>query len=73
MTDRLWLYHTEVKWSDEDQGYIAAVPDLPGCCAFGNTMEKAVAELQYAIVAWTEAAKKSGRPIPSPTVWGRDS
>jgi hypothetical protein len=38
-------YLVEVFWSDEDEGYIAVVPDLPGCSAFGTTPEEAVREI----------------------------
>lgn len=60
-------YPANVFWSDEDEGFIAEAPDLPGCSAFGETQAGALAELQDAIAAWTEAAKSAGNPIPEPS------
>jgi antitoxin HicB len=60
-------YLIEVFWSDEDQGFIAITPDLPGCSAFGETATEAVRELEDAQAAWIEACRASGDPIPEPT------
>jgi len=60
-------YAVEVFWSEADQGFIAIAPDLPGCSAFGETRQEAVAELQDAISAWIEAASAAGNPIPEPS------
>jgi predicted RNase H-like HicB family nuclease len=60
-------YPSHVFWSDEDAGYIATAPDLPGCSAFGETQQEALAELQTAIGAWTDAARAAGNPIPPPS------
>ncbi len=57
-----------VAWSDEDQGYIATAPELPGCSAFGETEEEAIKEVKVAASLWISAAKKTGRPIPEPIV-----
>lgn len=62
MTD----HHINVFHSEEDGGYIAEVPDLPGCSAFGPTPEQAVAEVVVAKQAWIDAAAAEGRPIPKP-------
>ena len=59
-------YPLEVSWSEEDEGYIAEAPDLPGCSAFGRDKGEAVAEAQDAIASWLEAAKAAGREIPQP-------
>ena len=59
-------YHINIFYSDEDQGYIADIPDLDSCSAFGNTPEEALAELEKAKAAWLEAARESGKPIPPP-------
>lgn len=59
-------YLIEVFWSDEDGGYIAAVPDLPGCSAWGATPEAAIREITDAQQAWIEACIESGDPIPPP-------
>lgn len=60
-------YPAEVFWSDEDEGFIATAPDLPGCSAFGESQAEALAELDHAIFAWKQAAQAAGNPIPSPT------
>jgi predicted RNase H-like HicB family nuclease len=60
-------YPAQVFYSDEDEGFIALAPDLPGCSAFGDTQEEAIGELRNAIVAWQMAAAKAGNPIPEPT------
>ena len=60
-------YPSNVFWSDEDAGYIATAPDLPGCSAIGETQQEALAELQNAIAAWTDAARAAGNPIPPPS------
>ncbi len=59
-------YHINVFYSDEDGGYIADIPDLTYCSAFGATPEEAVREVQVAKSAWLEAARAEGKPIPSP-------
>lgn len=66
-------YPLEVFWSDEDEGYIAIAPDLPGCSAWGETEAIALGEIHHAVEAWLEAAKKTGNPIPAPTVPGSTS
>ena len=66
-------YLIEVSWSDEDQGFIAIVPDLPGCSAFGETATEAVYELEDAQAAWIEACRASGDPIPVPTATARQA
>lgn len=60
-------YPIEVFWSDEDEVWIASVPDLPLCTAHGTTPHGAVAEVEVAIEAWLDAAQRDGRPIPSPS------
>ena len=60
-------YPAQVFFSEEDEGYVAVAPDLPGASAFGETADEAVRELQDAIKAWIGAAKQAGNPIPSPS------
>ena len=60
-------YPLEVFWSDEDQGYIAVAPDLPGASAWGKTETEAIKELHTAIALWLKAARKVGNPIPGPS------
>ncbi len=59
-------YHINIFYSEEDEGYIADIPDLQGCSAFGNTPEEALKELQLARVAWIEASIAEGIPVPAP-------
>ncbi len=59
-------YHINIFYSDEDGGYIADVPDLSACSAFGSTPEDALAEVEKAKEAWLDAAKAEGKPIPPP-------
>jgi predicted RNase H-like HicB family nuclease len=59
-------YHINVFYSEEDASYVADIPDLKYCSAFGSTPEKAVREVVIAKKAWLQAAKKAGRPIPEP-------
>jgi predicted RNase H-like HicB family nuclease len=59
-------YHINLYYSDEDEGYIADVPDLESCSAFGRTPELALAEMERAKEAWLTAARDAGRPIPEP-------
>ena len=63
----LLLYPRTVFWSDEDGGFIAVAPDLPGSSAFGNTREQALAELEDAMRGWVEAARAAGNPVPPPS------
>jgi predicted RNase H-like HicB family nuclease len=59
-------YHINIFWSQEDGCYVADIPDLFPCSAFGDTPELALAEVQVAKRLWLEAARKHGHPIPEP-------
>ena len=59
-------YHINVFYSEEDESYIADIPDLKYCSAFGETPEEAVREVEIAKAAWIEAAKSAGKAIPEP-------
>ena len=59
-------YHINIFYSEEDGGYIADIPDLEACSAFGPTPAEALAEVEKAKTAWLEAAKAEGKPIPAP-------
>jgi antitoxin HicB len=61
-------YPKTVSYSEEDGGYIAIAPDLPGCSAFGVSEVEALSELSRAMMAWIEAMKAAGNAIPSPSV-----
>lgn len=58
-------YPLNLFWSDEDEGFIAEVPDLPGCSAWGETEADAAREAQDAIAAWLQAAEAAGRAMLS--------
>ncbi len=59
-------YHINVFYSEEDEGYIADIPDLKHCSAFGATPEEALQQVLIAKIAWLQAAKVAGKPIPAP-------
>jgi len=59
-------YHINLFYSDEDGGYIADIPDLDSCSAFGSSPERALAEVEIAKDAWLSAARQDGRPVPEP-------
>ena len=60
-------YPLELFWSAEDEGYIALVPDLPGCNAWGATEIEALEQVHDAIEAWQAACKQAGEPVPEPS------
>lgn len=59
-------YHVNVFYSDEDGGYIADIPDLRYCSAFGDTPLEALKEVEKAKELWLETARDLGRRIPKP-------
>lgn len=59
-------YHINIFYSDEDGGYIADVPDLESCSAFGKTPSEALTEVERAKEAWIEAARDAGKSVPEP-------
>lgn len=61
MTD----YHINIFFSEADGGYIADLPDLDACSAFGATPEGALSALKEAKEAWLSAARETGKPIPA--------
>ena len=59
-------YSIQLGWSDEDEGYIATVPEFPYLSAFGETPEEALAEAQTALDLFIESRVERGEPLPSP-------
>jgi predicted RNase H-like HicB family nuclease len=59
-------YHINIFYSEEDEGYIADIPDLEHCSAFGSTPEEALREVLKAKEAWLEGARACNKPIPQP-------
>ena len=53
--------------AEEGGGFVASVPDLPGCMSDGETPEEALVNVQDAISAWIEAARDLGRKVPKPS------
>lgn len=61
-------YEISIYWSDEDDAYVASVPDLPGCMADGASYQEALAAAERAIDLWIQTARELGRDIPQPRV-----
>lgn len=59
-------YHINIFYSEEDDGYIADIPDLEACSAIGETPDEALREVQQAKKLWLEAARAEGKPVPVP-------
>ncbi len=59
-------YEIIMYWSEDDQAFIAEVPELPGCVADGATYQEALANVEVIIGEWIETAQELGRPIPQP-------
>ena len=59
-------YEVILYWSDEDQSFIAEVPELPGCMADGASYREALDNIEVIIQQWLETAQELGRPIPQP-------
>ena len=59
-------YHINIFYSEEDGGYIADIPDLKYCSAFGKTATEALREVERAKAAWLKAARAAGKRVPKP-------
>jgi predicted RNase H-like HicB family nuclease len=59
-------YEIILYWSEEDEAFIAEVPELPGCAADGHTRQEALANAEAVISEWLDTARDLGRPIPEP-------
>jgi predicted RNase H-like HicB family nuclease len=62
----MYKYETIIYWSEEDQVYLAEVPELPGCMAHGASYESALANAMEAIALWIDTAQEFGDPVPAP-------
>ena len=62
----MYKYEIIIYWSNEDQVFVAEVPELPGCMAHGDTQEAALAQANEAIHLWIDTAREFGDPIPEP-------
>lgn len=61
-----YKYEIVIYWSEEDEAFIAEVPELPGCAADGSTHVEALANVDVVIREWIETARELGRAIPEP-------
>ncbi len=61
-----YKYEIIIYWSEEDDSYIAEVPELAGCMADGSSYEEALRNTNVIIQEWIETAKSENRPIPVP-------
>lgn len=59
-------YSILIQWSEEDQVFLAMVPELPGCITHGKTYQKALKQVKYALEGWIEGNQAIGQPIPAP-------
>ena len=59
-------YEVIIYWSEEDEAFVAEVPELPGCAAHGPTQESALVSAQEAMQLWIDTAKEFGDPVPEP-------
>jgi predicted RNase H-like HicB family nuclease len=59
-------YHINIFYSEEDGAYVADIPDLEACSAFGGSPAEALAAVEQARAAWLEAARAAGKPVPPP-------
>ena len=62
----MYKYEIIIYWSDEDQVFIAELPELPGCMAHGESQELALKNAQEAIQLWIDTANEFGEPVPVP-------
>ena len=62
----MYKYEINIYWSDDDQAFVAEVPELPGCAAHGDSPDAALANCNDAMGLWLDTAKEAGRPIPDP-------
>ncbi len=61
-----YKYEVIIYWSDDDNSYVAEVPELPGCMSDGTSYEEALANVRIVIDEWIETAIEEGRAVPEP-------
>ena len=59
-------YEVIIYWSEDDNAFIAEIPELPGCAADGTSLDEALANVQIIAAEWIETARELGRAIPEP-------
>ena len=62
----MYKYEIILYWSNDDDAFVAEVPELPGCMAHGNTQEDALRHVNQAMALWIDTAKEFDDPIPKP-------
>ena len=62
----MWKYEIILYWSEEDQVYVAEVPELSGCMAHGDSHEAALVNVKDAVQLWVDTAQEFGDPVPEP-------
>ena len=62
----MYKYEIILYWSNEDDAFVAEVPELPGCMAHGDTQKATLKNVNQAIALWIDTAKEFGDPIPEP-------
>jgi predicted RNase H-like HicB family nuclease len=62
----MYKYGIIIYWNEDDQAFIAEVPELPGCMAHGETPEMALANAKDAVQLWIDTGKEFGDPVPEP-------
>jgi predicted RNase H-like HicB family nuclease len=59
-------YEIVIFWSNEDQSFIAEVPELPGCMADGQSYQEALSNAEIIVAEWVATARELGREVPKP-------
>ena len=62
----MYKYEIILYWSNEDDAFVAEVPELPGCMVHDDTQEAALKNVNQAIALWVDTAKEFGDPVPEP-------
>ena len=62
----MYKYEIIIYWSEDDNAYIAEVPELLGCMADGKSYQEVLTNVEEVIQEWIETANSLGRPIPQP-------
>ncbi|MYD85738.1 MAG: type II toxin-antitoxin system HicB family antitoxin [Cenarchaeum sp. SB0669_bin_11] len=62
----MYKYEVIIYWSDQDGAFVAEVPELPGCCAHGDTKQAALNSVESAVELWIATAREFGDPVPEP-------
>ncbi len=65
-TNKKMKYEIILYWSEEDDVFVAEIPELPGCVSHGETEEKALRSAKEAARLWIDVAKEFGDPVPHP-------